>query len=140
MALEPEFTMFKPSEDGSYTPADHDGMFTVAWLDRHCDLWERIIALLAEMGVSVDQFGKEYGPAAEGSTHHGDPISAVDDYLTFKEVVKVAARGGLHGDLHAWAVHASARQRSARASEPVESGRQRGSQHRHDRRRRSPRW
>ena len=93
VALEPEFTMFKPGEDGSYTPADHDGMFTVAGLDRHYDLWERIIALLAEMGVSVDQFGKEYGPGQyEGSTHHADPVTAVDNYLTFKEVVKVAAR------------------------------------------------
>lgn len=93
VAFEPEFTMFRREDDGTFTPADHDRMFTVSGLDRHYDLWQRINDMLAAMGVGVDQFGAEYGPGQyEGSTHHADPLTAVDNYLTYKEVVKVLAR------------------------------------------------
>jgi glutamine synthetase len=45
------------------------------------------------MGVTVEQLGKEYGPGQyEATTHYADPIKAVDDYLTLKEVVRALAR------------------------------------------------
>jgi glutamine synthetase len=45
------------------------------------------------MGVVVEQLGKEYGPAQyEATTHYDEAIKAVDDYLTFKEVVRALAR------------------------------------------------
>jgi glutamine synthetase len=92
-AFEPEFMLFEPYGNGEYRPADADGMFTVAGLDRHYALWQQMIDTLGSMGVSVDQFGKEYGPAQyEASTRHAKPLQAVDNYLTFKEVVRSLAR------------------------------------------------
>lgn len=92
-AFEPEFTLFEASDEGEYVPADRDGMFTVAGLDRHYQLWQEVIDTLREMDVQVDQLGKEYGAGQyEASTHYGDPLKAVDNYLTFKEVVRSLAR------------------------------------------------
>ncbi|MBN1318154.1 MAG: glutamine synthetase [Anaerolineales bacterium] len=92
-AFEPEFALFESDGDGEYRPADADGMFTVAGLDRHYPLWQRITDTLNEMGVSVDQLGKEYGPGQyEATTRHAEPLRAVDNYLTFKEVVRALAR------------------------------------------------
>ena len=91
--FEPEFILFRRGEDGGYAPADHDGMFTVRGLDRHYALWRSVIDDLREMGIVVEQLGKEYGPAQyEGTTRHAEPVSAVDEYLTLKEVVRARAR------------------------------------------------
>ncbi len=92
-AYESEFTIFKEKEPGEYEHADHDGMFTVAGLDRHFSLWRQVIESLSAMGVLVTQHGKEYGPGQyEITTQHTPPIQAVDDYLTMKEVVRSLAR------------------------------------------------
>lgn len=93
VAFEPEFTLFESAGEGEYRPADRDGMFTVAGLDRHYALWQRITSSLQRMGVRVDQLGKEYGAGQyEASTRHDEPLRAVDNYLTFKEVVRTLAR------------------------------------------------
>ena len=93
VGFEAEFTIFKPGENGDYQPADADGMFTVAGLDRHFPLWQRIIDSLRAMGVTVEQLGKEYGPGQyEATTRYDKPLKSVDDYLTFKEVVRSLAR------------------------------------------------
>lgn len=93
VAFEPEFILFEPGSEGEYRPADRDGMFTVAGLDRHYALWQRITSSLQRMGVRVDQLGKEYGAGQyEASTRHDQPLQAVDNYLTFKEVVRTLAR------------------------------------------------
>ncbi len=93
VGFEAEFTLFVPSGEGEYRPADQDGMFTVAGLERHYDLWQRVIGCLHDMGVEVEQLGKEYGPGQyEATTRHAAPMKAVDDYLTFKEVVRALAR------------------------------------------------
>lgn len=91
--FEPELILFRLGDDGEYVPADHDGMFTVRGLDRHYPLWRAVVDDLREMGVVVDQLGKEYGPAQyEGTTRYAEPVSATDNYLTFKEVVRARAR------------------------------------------------
>jgi glutamine synthetase len=93
VGLEPEFILFKPRDDGEYEPADRDGMFTVAGLDRHYELWQEVIATLRGMGVQVEQFGKEYGPGQyEGSPLYGAIPKAVDDYLSYKDVIRSLAR------------------------------------------------
>ena len=93
VGFEAEFILFTPIGNGEYQPADTDGMFTVAGLDRHYTLWERLIDTLHGMGVRVDQLGKEYGPGQyEATTHYAEPLQAVDEYLTFKEVVRALAR------------------------------------------------
>jgi len=93
VAFEPEFTLFKPAANGEYQPVDSDGMFTVDGLDRHYTLWQKVMRTLQGMGVQVDQLGKEYGPGQyEASTHHDTPLKAVDNYLTFRMVVRSLAR------------------------------------------------
>jgi glutamine synthetase len=91
--FEAEFNLFTPSGEGEYQPADHDGMFTAAGLDRHFDFLKNIIDTLQSMGVIVEQLGKEYGPGQyEATTRYDTPLKAVDDYLTFKDVVRALAR------------------------------------------------
>ncbi len=96
VGLEPEFILFRATEDGEYQPADVDGMYTLASLDRHYELWQEVIGTLKGMGVQVDQFGKEYGPGQfEGSPHYGALPKAIDDYLAFKDIVRtLASRAG----------------------------------------------
>lgn len=93
VAFESEFMLFGRTDEGEYQPADQDGMFTVAGLDRHYPLLQRIVDTLHAMGVTVEQLGKEYGPGQyEATTRYDVPLKAVDDYLTFKEVVRSLAR------------------------------------------------
>ena len=93
IGFEAEFMLFKPAGDGEYQTADKDGMFTLNGLDRHYALWQRVIDSLHSMGVLVEQLGKEYGPGQyEATTRYAEPLKAVDDYLTFKEVVRALAR------------------------------------------------
>lgn len=93
VGFEAEFTMFARVGDGEYVHSDHDGMFTVAGLDRHSALWRTVIETLGAMGVPVMQHGKEYGPGQyEMTTRHAPPIKAADDYLTLKEAVRALAR------------------------------------------------
>ena len=93
VGLEPEFFLFERTPDGEYRPADRDGMFTLAGLDRHHELWRRVMIDLQAMEIVLDQIGKEYGPAQyEGTLVHGTPLEAVDGYLAFREVVRNRAR------------------------------------------------
>jgi glutamine synthetase len=93
VGFEAELMLFEPTGDGEYRPADREGMFTVAGLDRHYELMRGIIDTLHAMGVTVEQLGKEYGPGQyEATTRYAEPLKAVDDYLTFKEVVRALAR------------------------------------------------
>ena len=93
VGFEAEFTIFAKTAEGGYEHADHDGMFTVAGLDRHASLWSQMVTTLAAMGVAVMQHGKEYGPGQyEMTTRHEPPIKAADDYATLKEVVRALAR------------------------------------------------
>ena len=91
--FEPEFFLFRIGEDGEYVPADHDGMYTVQGLDRHNALWRSVIDDLREMGITVEQLGKEYGPAQyEATTRYAEALRAVDNHLLFKDVVRARAR------------------------------------------------
>lgn len=93
VGFEAEFILFVPMDSGEFRPADDDGMFTVAGLDRHYSLWQDLIDSLNGMDVLVEQLGKEYGPGQyEATTRYDAPLKAVDDYLTFKEVTRALAR------------------------------------------------
>jgi hypothetical protein len=53
VGFEAELMLFEPAPDGGYRPADSDGMFTLNGLDRHYELWRRVIDSLHAMGVAV---------------------------------------------------------------------------------------
>jgi glutamine synthetase len=93
VGFEPELMLFTHADKGEYVTSDSDGMFTVAGMDRHYTLWLQVMETLAAMGVQLEQLGKEYGPGQyEATTLYAEPFKAVDDYLTFKEVVRALAR------------------------------------------------
>jgi glutamine synthetase len=93
VGMEAECTLFRRTSSGDYEPADTDGMFTLSGLDRHDQLWHEIVDTLRQMGVVVDQLGKEYGPGQyEMTSVSATPLQAADDYLTIKEVVRALTR------------------------------------------------
>jgi glutamine synthetase len=92
VALEPEFYLLRPG-GGDYQPVNTTRMFTRAGLATERVFIERVVDELRSMGVTVAQFGKEYGPGQyEMSVHHADPIRAVDNYVTLKDAVRDLAR------------------------------------------------
>lgn len=92
LALEGEFGLYRKTGDGEYAPANHDGMFTVAGLNREAELMHGIMAALAEMDIQVEQLGKEYGPAQyEMTIRYDEALKAVDNYLVSKEAVRALA-------------------------------------------------
>ena len=93
VGLEPELILFKPGENGEYQPVESGGMFSLGSLDHFYPFWQSVIDALRVMNVEVEQLGKEYGPGQyEGTPHYAEPLKAVDDYLTYKEVIRSLAR------------------------------------------------
>ena len=91
--FEPEFFLFRRGDDGEYVPADRDGMYTVRGLDRHNALWRSVIDDMRAMDVTVEQLGKEYGPAQyEGTARYAEALRAVDNHLLFKDTLHARAR------------------------------------------------
>ncbi len=92
-AFEPEFSLFKKDEVGSFIPVQMGTMFTAQGLDQQYQLIQSIVERCEQMGVSVTQIGKEYGPSQyEGGVLYADPVTAVDRYLIYKDVVRTTAR------------------------------------------------
>jgi len=92
-AFEPEFTLFRTTENGNYAPADTFTMYSVARMEAEHDLLNEIEMTLAQQGIRVVGMGAEYGAGQlEINLHHEPPIKAADDLLTFRETVKALAR------------------------------------------------
>src|ERR687889_498731 len=95
VALEPEFYLLRAlAENGTeFAPVNSTRMFSQAGLATERVFVERVVDELRAMGVTVAQFGKEYGPGQyEMSVRHADPIRAVDDYFSLKDAVRDLAR------------------------------------------------
>ncbi|MBX6342914.1 MAG: glutamine synthetase, partial [Thermomicrobiaceae bacterium] len=94
VAFEPEFYLFLGDEP---TPAIHAGMYTIAGLDAAMDVVRRLGEVLGEMGVALEQIGKEYGQGQfEANVGPADPVAAADDYLLLRLAVRqVAGEAGL---------------------------------------------
>ena len=91
--FEPEFFLFRRGGDGEYVPADRDGMYTVRGLDRHNALWRAVMYDMRAMDVTVEQLGKEYGPAQyEGTARYAEALRAVDNHLLFRDTLHARAR------------------------------------------------
>ena len=88
IAFEPEFTLYKKKEN-EYTPVASSSMFALAGLELQHDFLRDVVDYCAQMGVPVTQIGKEYGQGQyEGGILHGDPITAIDRYLIYKDAVQ----------------------------------------------------
>ena len=101
VGAECEFYLFERDAEGRPTkrPQDNGGYFDVAPLDRGENVRREICLTLEEMNIRPESSHHEQGPGQnEVDFKHAAPLTAADDVITFKNVVKtVAARNGLYG-------------------------------------------
>ena len=101
VGAECEFYLFERDAEGRPTkrPQDDGGYFDVAPLDRGENVRREICLTLEEMNIRPESSHHEQGPGQnEVDFKHAAPLTAADDVITFKNVVKtVAARNGLYG-------------------------------------------
>lgn len=99
---EMEFYLFRLGEDGEPTdvPFDHAGYMDIAPGDRGENVRREICLTLSQMGVSPESSHHEAGPGQnEIDFKYSDALSAADNAVTFKGVVKaVAQKNGLWAD------------------------------------------
>lgn len=95
-----EFYLFKTDENGEPTqvPYDNGGYFDIAPLDKGENVRREICLCLEEMGILPELSLHEQGPGQnEIDFKHSSALSAADNFLTLKSVVKaIASRDGLY--------------------------------------------
>lgn len=97
-----EFYLFKTDENGSPTdqPFDNAGYMDVAPEDKGENIRREICLNLIDMGIQPESSHHEEGPGQnEIDFRYSDAMSAADNAMHFKTVVKTAAlRNGLYAD------------------------------------------
>jgi glutamine synthetase len=90
VAFEPEFYLFSGDSDTTISRA---GMYTIAGLDEEMEFVRRLSETLPEMGVELEQVGKEYGPGQyEANIGPDRPVQAADDLFLLRLAVRGIAR------------------------------------------------
>lgn len=101
VGAECEFYLFQRDADGNPTKRPHDsgGYFDVAPLDKGENVRREICLTLEEMNILPESSHHEQGPGQnEIDFRYAAPLTAADEVITFKNVVKtIAARNGLFG-------------------------------------------
>ena len=99
IGTECEFYLFKTDEDGEPTMVTHDkgGYLDIAPIDKGENIRREICLCLEEMGISPESSHHEQGPGQnEIDFKYSDSLTAADNFITFKSVVKaIATRNGL---------------------------------------------
>ena len=99
---EMEFYLFKCDENGEPTniPYDNAGYMDVAPEDKGENVRREICLTLERMGINPESSHHEEGPGQnEIDIRYSEPLSAADNAVTFKSVVKtISARNGLCAD------------------------------------------
>ena len=97
-----EFYLFRLDDNGEpvKVPYDHASYMDVAPEDRCEDVRREICLTLERMGIFPESSHHEEGPGQnEIDFRYSDALSAADNAVTFRTVVKtIAARNGLHAD------------------------------------------
>ncbi|MBR5967669.1 MAG: glutamine synthetase [Lachnospiraceae bacterium] len=97
-----EFYMFKTDADGrpTFDPYDNAGYMDVAPEDKGENVRRMICRTLMQMGMKPQTSHHEEGPGQnEIDFHYSDPLTAADNAITFKSVVRsIASMNGLHAD------------------------------------------
>lgn len=97
-----EFYLFKTDENGDPTPEpfDHAGYMDVAPDDKGENVRREICLTLLEMGISPESSHHEEGSGQnEIDFRYSDALSAADNSMNFRSVVKAAAaHNGLYAD------------------------------------------
>lgn len=99
---EMEFYLFQLDENGGPTkvPYDRAGYMDIAPEDKGENVRREICLTLEQMGIQPESSHHEGGPGQnEIDFRYADPLSAADNAITFRSVVRtVAARNGLCAD------------------------------------------
>ena len=99
VGVECEFYLFKTDEEGEPTnqTLDHGGYLDISPLDKGEDIRREVCLTLEEMGIAPETSHHERGPGQnEVDFRFSDALGCVDDFQTFKSVVKsIATRNGL---------------------------------------------
>lgn len=94
-----EFYLFMTNENGKSTRIPHDdaSYMDIAPEDKGENIRREICLTLEEMGIHPERSHHEVGPGQhEIDFRHSDPMTAADNAVTFKSVVRtVASRNGL---------------------------------------------
>ena len=102
---EAEFYLFNLSEDGTPTdiPDVTAGYMDIAPEDKGENVRREICLTLEQMGIRPETSHHEEGPGQnEIDFHYSEPLTAADNTITFKTVVRtIAARSGLFADFSA---------------------------------------
>ena len=89
-----EFYLFKTDADGNPTtqPFDHAGYMDVAPEDKGENVRREICLMLEQMGIQPECSHHESGPGQnEIDFRYSDPLTAADNAVTFRTVVRTAA-------------------------------------------------
>ena len=99
---ESEFYLFKTDDDGNPTkePFDYAGYLDIAPEDMGENVRREICFTLNDMGIIPESSHHEAGPSQhEVDFKYSDPLTAAENAITFKSVVKtIAMRNGLYAD------------------------------------------
>lgn len=100
VGTENEFYLFKADENGEPTkiPLDHASYMDIAPADKGENVRREICLTLEEMGIMPERSFHEEGPGQNEIVFKGsDPLTAADNFQTYKMVVRtIAAKNGLH--------------------------------------------
>lgn len=99
VGIESEFYLFKCDEDGNptRTPLDNAGYMDISPRDKGGDIRREICLTLGEMGIKPQSSQHKRGPGQnEIDFRYSSAVTAVDNYITYRSVVKtLAAKHGL---------------------------------------------
>ncbi len=99
---EMEFYLFKNGPDGERTdtPCDSAGYMDIAPDDKGENIRREVCLMLEQMGIRPESSHHEEGPGQnEIDFRYSDPVTAADNAVTFRSVVKTVAAGyGLTAD------------------------------------------
>ncbi len=90
VAFEPEFYLF---QENAVDPISQAGMYTIDGLSDGMEFVRRLAEVLPDMGVELEQIGKEYGQGQyEANIAPDRPIEAADDLYLLRMAVRGVAR------------------------------------------------
>jgi glutamine synthetase len=101
-AVEHEFYLVKPTDDGAYQPFDQSLCYSGIGFDSSADIMDDLVRSLDQAGILVEQFMPELGPGQqEISVRHTDALRAADNAVLVREIARGVARR--HGVLASFA-------------------------------------
>jgi len=92
-AFEPEWSLARRNEDGSFTPADTSLCFSSIGWETSVEMIDDIVAALEAQGIPVEQFYPELGHGQQELTiRHASALRAADNHLRYRDTIRAVAR------------------------------------------------